>query len=90
MAARNLTVDRMTDGEHMAHCFEYLRNAILCAADSNIEPFDYETGGVNGWNEHQCRDFESVLEWSREHALSPKEVHEFYVRVKENPGKDLG
>ena len=49
---------------HAGHCFEYLRQSILCAADSSIEPAaakqrdDHE---FLGWNvARQCRDYEQL------------------------------
>jgi len=56
---------------HMAHCFDYLRQAILCAADTALEAPAVMQGhlGVDGWNDtHQCRNFPAVFEWAEQFA----------------------
>ncbi|MCJ1315341.1 hypothetical protein MMC15_000658 [Xylographa vitiligo] len=61
------TTDRMG---HALHCFEYLRQSILCAADTTLEPFrsrfeDSEGNGVDGMASlHQCRNFDQVYDWA--------------------------
>ena len=57
---------------HVAHCFDYLRQALMCAADSNLEDvvvMDDESGtpveGAPGWGTKRvCRDFEGLRAWS--------------------------
>ncbi|KAI1456422.1 hypothetical protein F4805DRAFT_231276 [Annulohypoxylon moriforme] len=58
-------------GSHSLHCFDYLRESIICAADSALEPFlsPFDGGtqgnGVDGFGSvHQCRDFKQLFEWS--------------------------
>ncbi|KAJ4291108.1 hypothetical protein N0V90_010306 [Kalmusia sp. IMI 367209] len=49
---------------HVDHCFEYLRQALICAADSNLEDVD-ETGEAKGWGEKRvCRNYEELTKWS--------------------------
>ncbi|KAI1370370.1 hypothetical protein F4677DRAFT_451445 [Hypoxylon crocopeplum] len=51
---------------HSLHCFDYLRESIMCSADSALEPFlaDTQGNGVDGFGSvHQCRDFKSLSEW---------------------------
>ncbi|KAK5989597.1 Oxidase ustYa [Cladobotryum mycophilum] len=68
---------RATSGEithidgHTLHCYDYLRESIICAADSSLEPFrsrfdgGTEGNGVDGFGTvHQCRDFKQLFEWS--------------------------
>ncbi|KAL7941846.1 hypothetical protein V8C42DRAFT_333888 [Trichoderma barbatum] len=46
--------------DHWLHCFDYLRQTILCEADSTIEPPKHNSKGqevVNGMGERQCRDW---------------------------------
>ncbi|KAF2123208.1 hypothetical protein BDV96DRAFT_15554 [Lophiotrema nucula] len=53
---------------HMRHCIDYLRQSIMCAADSNLEPVNEELGGVTGWgSERTCRDFDALVGWTRKH-----------------------
>ncbi|KZO93318.1 hypothetical protein CALVIDRAFT_502994, partial [Calocera viscosa TUFC12733] len=59
--------------DHTAHCFHYLRQGILCAADTTLEP-----GGtgmiVEGGDKvatgvgvvHTCRDWRGVHDWMEE------------------------
>ncbi|KAK3322705.1 hypothetical protein B0H66DRAFT_212980 [Apodospora peruviana] len=50
---------------HVTHCFDFLRQCVECAADTNVEPVDWTVKGVSGWGfERVCRDF-SLL---KEHA----------------------
>ncbi|QYT06459.1 hypothetical protein H0G86_013308 [Trichoderma simmonsii] len=62
---------------HSLHCFDYLRESILCAADSALEPFrsPFDGGtkgnGVDGFGTvHQCRDFKQLYEWSEKFRYS--------------------
>ncbi|KAK6510076.1 hypothetical protein TWF481_004789 [Arthrobotrys musiformis] len=55
------------DVVHTKHCLEYLRNSIVCAADSALEPWKKELNGVDGFgNTHMCRDFEGLFKWAEE------------------------
>ena len=56
------------DSHHLRHCFDYLRQSLMCTADTNLEPVDFELGGVTGWNfERTCRNFDAVKSWAEEH-----------------------
>ncbi|KAJ8133387.1 hypothetical protein O1611_g233 [Lasiodiplodia mahajangana] len=51
------------DDEHMVHCLEVLRNAVMCLADTTPED------GVNWWeNTHQCRDYQQLRSWASDHS----------------------
>lgn len=55
----------------MAHCFDYLRQAIMCAGDMTLERTAIEADGtrsVTGWGDrHVCpRDFEAARAWTGE------------------------
>lgn len=51
---------------HSAHCFDYLRQALMCAADTTLEG---KTEAGPGWgSEHECTDYDALLEWANEHA----------------------
>ncbi|KAK0622615.1 hypothetical protein B0T14DRAFT_425987 [Immersiella caudata] len=51
---------------HSAHCFDYIRQALMCAADTNLEGKS-ETGP--GWgSKHECKDYDAVLKWANEHG----------------------
>ncbi|KAF2643660.1 hypothetical protein P280DRAFT_214372 [Massarina eburnea CBS 473.64] len=50
---------------HMIHCFDYMRQAIMCSADMAMEgletTFPDHNGGSDGWDsKHVCRDPKAV------------------------------
>ncbi|KAG9205371.1 hypothetical protein G6514_008011 [Epicoccum nigrum] len=50
---------------HMIHCFDYMRQAIMCSADIALEgletTFPDHNGGSDGWDsKHVCRDYSQV------------------------------
>ena len=79
-AAINGTLDQMQhvhdknkrpDPHHVRHCFDYLRQAVICAADTNLEPVDFELGGSTGFGFPRiCRDFDEVKKWSEQWRTS--------------------
>ncbi|CAK48055.1 hypothetical protein M747DRAFT_245711 [Aspergillus niger ATCC 13496] len=56
--------------EHRAHCVEYLRQSILCSADTTLEG---ETGAwakSTGWGQtHSCVDFDALTEYANKRAM---------------------
>ncbi len=53
---------------HSAHCFDYLRQSIMCNADTSLEG---KTEAGPGWgSKHQCKDYDAVLTWANEHTVS--------------------
>ncbi|KAK7947795.1 uncharacterized protein PG986_008681 [Apiospora aurea] len=59
---------------HIGHCFDYLRQAVMCAGDMTLEGAmllpNGEVGpaGVDGWGAtHQCRSWEQAVEWTLQH-----------------------
>ncbi|KAJ5790234.1 uncharacterized protein N7518_007245 [Penicillium psychrosexuale] len=67
---RAVLVNGDDGSDHTAHCFHYLRQGILCAADTTLE-----SGGTNmklangdkvatgGGTVHTCRDWRQVHDW---------------------------
>jgi hypothetical protein len=52
---------------HLRHCFDYLRQSLMCGADTNLEPVKEDLGGVTGWgNPRVCRDHEQLVRWAEE------------------------
>ncbi|EDU44873.1 repeatdomain containing protein [Pyrenophora tritici-repentis] len=52
---------------HMIHCFDYMRQAIMCSADMALEgletTFPDHNGGSDGWDSrHVCKDPKAVRE----------------------------
>lgn len=69
----NQTFDGLTNGLwHVSHCFDILRQALLCSADMSLEwPMKLGDKGdiVVGWeNPHQCKDQKAVWGWIEEHS----------------------
>lgn len=59
----------------MKHCFDYLRQSLLCASDTSLEKLQVDNGGnkpaVDGWGTtHLCRDHEEVSNWVINHRAS--------------------
>ena len=51
------------DDEHMVHCLEVLRTAVMCFADTTLED------GIDYWeNTHQCRDHSTLQNWAQDRA----------------------
>jgi hypothetical protein len=51
---------------HISHCFEYLRQSIMCCADVALEgqqtTFPPGFTGSDGWDaKHVCKDYNQVL-----------------------------
>jgi hypothetical protein len=59
----------------MAHCFDYLRQALMCASDTTLETLrqngDRVLASVNGWGTtHECKNFEQVRTWTTAHRAT--------------------
>ncbi|KAL4745084.1 hypothetical protein BDW72DRAFT_208495 [Aspergillus terricola var. indicus] len=66
----NQTGTRMAPS-HIQHCFDYIRQTIMCAADTNLEVLDHKTHKTSGWGQPRiCRDYESVFNWAEKWANS--------------------
>jgi hypothetical protein len=56
---------------HIRHCYDYLRQAIMCASDTNLEVLDHERHVTNGWGQPKtCRDYRKVFEFAEKYANS--------------------
>ncbi|KAJ0336017.1 hypothetical protein COL154_012701 [Colletotrichum chrysophilum] len=86
---RAVIVNGDDGSDHTWHCFHYLRQGILCAADTTLE-----AGGTSkklpngdkvatgGGTVHTCRDWRQVHDWMEsEHE---KWTPEMYERIKES------
>ncbi|KAF2010398.1 hypothetical protein BU24DRAFT_399713 [Aaosphaeria arxii CBS 175.79] len=58
---------------HIAHCFDYLRQALMCSADTTIEWAVVQSTGerrqVDGWGvpHKKCKDWNVLMAWMNEH-----------------------
>ncbi|KAF2664202.1 hypothetical protein BT63DRAFT_460503 [Microthyrium microscopicum] len=57
---------------HVTHCFDYLRQSVLCAGDSALEGKSASMGGMtDGWgNVHVCKKLDEQVGWIVENRLS--------------------
>lgn len=56
----------MSSPSHIRHCIDLLRNALICQPDTTVEVKNKDIGGVTGFGtEHYCRDWETLMEWTR-------------------------
>lgn len=51
---------------HTGHCFNYLRQGIMCAADTTLEG-KTEAGPGEG-SQHECADYDALLEWANKNS----------------------
>lgn len=51
---------------HSVHCFDYIRQAILCNADTSLEG---DTGHPGWGGVHQCKDIDKLREWANQRDL---------------------
>ncbi len=74
MRAGNMTLDEH-QLIHNDHCFNYLRNAIMCTADTTLEgqiegeDWDGEAGTDGTGALHVCRDWDEVVAWAEGNRL---------------------
>ncbi|ETS86198.1 hypothetical protein PFICI_00026 [Pestalotiopsis fici W106-1] len=54
------------DDNHLAHCFDYIRQGLLCAADSTLEGNNTMTDGAH----HVCNNFNALKDWAADNAAS--------------------
>lgn len=74
-AAEIHDANHRTSGHHIRHCFEYLRQSLICLADANLEEMNYTTRGVSGWQtERTCRDFEGLRTWADEWGIAREDA----------------
>lgn len=71
---RNFTIDENTL-IHNNHCFDYLREAVMCASDTTLEGQAQGHGGAKilgtdgTGGMHVCKDYDAVVAWMQERSL---------------------
>ncbi|KAH8745219.1 hypothetical protein F5883DRAFT_439155 [Diaporthe sp. PMI_573] len=78
MALRSWTayhygVEQFTRPDHVLHCFDFLRQEVMCLGDTALEGADEYTiaqgkpGGTLGWgSKHVCNDWDALHQWAVE------------------------
>lgn len=52
-------------GPHVGHCFDYLRQSLMCSVDPSLEPATQRVFEDPNWGfERQCRDYEEIKAWA--------------------------
>ncbi|KAI0834756.1 hypothetical protein F5Y06DRAFT_278335 [Hypoxylon sp. FL0890] len=84
MGAESQDANHRTSRHHIRHCFEYLRQSLICLADANLEDMNYTTRGISGWQtERTCRDFEGLKSWAGEWGITREEaLHNWDLQVQ--------
>jgi hypothetical protein len=65
--------------EHLRHCWDYLRQAIMCAGDTTLEwiPPPDEDGhtGSTGWGyQHTCKDYSAIYQWAEKNRFHDRKA----------------
>ena len=59
--------------DHIDHCIDNLRMAIMCNADISLQTFDWVDNSprplANFKTEHECLDFEALDSWAEDHSF---------------------
>ena len=66
--------DESEMGYHIAHCFDYLRQGILCAGDLTLEGNNtarYPGVEVPWGTTHRCVNWKAAREWADERTVVP-------------------
>ncbi|KAF1965121.1 hypothetical protein BU23DRAFT_629087 [Bimuria novae-zelandiae CBS 107.79] len=90
MGEGKLTLAQLQKGDHAAHCFDYIRNVILCFADDTFELARNKTGhpwggAIEGqWDVRTCRDhikLEQIMEKYGKWRRHPVPVYDDIVGI---------
>ncbi|KAH8699312.1 tat pathway signal sequence [Talaromyces proteolyticus] len=59
--------------EHFDHCIDLLRQVIMCHGDISLHTYEWKDDYRWPWpsmrTEHQCRNWDKLMVWSKEHYL---------------------
>ncbi|KAF5242484.1 hypothetical protein FANTH_8650 [Fusarium anthophilum] len=78
---------KLTGIEHLEHCYDALRQSLMCSADITPLPWVWSDKAQEAKEvarvTHTCRDFDVLRDWAREHA-----VHHFDKKTQADDGLD--
>ncbi|KAM3503745.1 hypothetical protein MY10362_004015 [Beauveria mimosiformis] len=62
--------------EHLIHCWDYLRQSVMCAGDTSLEWVnEKEAFQTSGWGfQHTCKNFDAIFEWTESNRFTDKVV----------------
>ncbi|WQF82956.1 Putative mycotoxin biosynthesis protein UstYa [Colletotrichum destructivum] len=62
---------------HLSHCWDYLRQSVMCAGDTTLEWKPANDIGSTGWGyRHTCKDYTSLFIFAEQHrSTDKKEIH---------------
>lgn len=70
-AKRELPTDPGWNSEHLNHCWDYLRQTIMCNADVTLEWRKYNEQVGTGWGyQHECKDWDAIITWAEKYRYS--------------------
>lgn len=59
--------------EHFDHCIDLLRQVIMCHGDISLHTYEWKDDYRWPWpsmqTEHQCRNWDKLMLWSKEHSV---------------------
>lgn len=85
MGAESQNTNDRTSHPHIKHCFEYLRQSLMCLADGNLEAINSTTGIVTGWqSERTCKNFDKLKAWADEWGVSGEEALQIWHNQTQN------
>ncbi|OLN86895.1 hypothetical protein CCHL11_04539 [Colletotrichum chlorophyti] len=68
---RELPKDPGWNSEHLNHCWDYLRQTIMCSADVTLEWKKYNEPVGTGWGyQHQCKDWDAIIAWAEKNRFT--------------------
>ncbi|KAL0930189.1 uncharacterized protein CTRU02_215009 [Colletotrichum truncatum] len=68
---RELPKDPGWNTEHLNHCWDYLRQTIMCNADVTLEWRKYNEEVGTGWGyQHQCKDWDAIISWAEKYRFA--------------------
>lgn len=86
-AVGEFDIDGDHGAKHVSHCLDALREAVMCASDIGVIVWQWNEKAQKALGHgdivHQCRDFERIWEWSKDHRATVDFNASFYVETWE-------
>lgn len=49
---------------HSRHCFDYIRQSLMCCADTNLELYNATREGISGWGTKKCGNYDDAFKFA--------------------------